>query len=52
MLLPHMEIMKHELSLAEALIQRDANLSTEEGLVDLITTLEIHMQTLEVAKIN
>ena len=47
MLLPHMEIMKHELSLAKALMKIDANLSTEEGLVDLATTLEIQTKILE-----
>ena len=47
MLFPHMEVMKHEFSLAQALMTRDTNLSIEEGLVDLATTLEIQTKILE-----
>ena len=52
MLLPHIEIMKQELSLAEELMKRDENPSIEETLVELATTLEIQIQTLEVARSN
>ena len=52
MFLPHMEVMKHELSIIEALMSCDANILIEEGLVDLETTLEIQIHTLEVARHN
>ena len=52
MLLPQMEVMKHELSIVEYLMIRDANLSIGEGLVELAATLEIQMLNLEVAKEN
>ena len=41
MLLPPMEVLKHELSIVEALMQQDANISIEEWLVDLVEKLEI-----------
>ena len=40
-LIPCMEVLHHELSIAETLMSQDANISTEEGLVDLATSLEI-----------
>ena len=45
MLLPHMEFMRHELSI-------DANISIEEGLVDLAAALEIPIQALDATRGN
>ena len=52
MFLPHMEVLKHELSIVENLMQRDANISTKVGLVDLVAQLEFQLHSLEVAKNN
>ena len=41
MLIPPMEVLKHELSIDEALMNLDAYISTKEGLVDLVAKLEI-----------
>ena len=41
MLMPHMEVLRHELSISKTLMSRDVNISNEEGQVDLATTLEI-----------
>ena len=41
MLLPHIDVMKHELSIAKTIMSQDANISTKEGLVELPSTLEI-----------
>ena len=41
MLIPPMEVLKHELSIAKTLMKQDAQISTEEGLVDLAKNLEI-----------
>ena len=41
MLIPPMEVLKHELSIAEALMKQDSHISTEEGLVDLAAKIEI-----------
>ena len=40
-LLQHMEVMKHEIFIVEALMTRDANVSTKEELIALVATLEI-----------
>ena len=52
MLLPHMEVMKHELSISDTLMRQDANISIEEGLVKLLATLEIQIHTLEATRHN
>ena len=40
-LLPPLEILKQELAKAEVLMKKDANISTEEGLVELVARIEI-----------
>ena len=40
-LLPPLEILKRELAKEEALMKEDANISIEEGLVDLDARIEI-----------
>ena len=52
MLLPPMEVLKLELSIAKGLIQQDANISTKEGLVDLVEKLEIQFHSIEVSCSN
>ena len=52
MLLPHMEVLKHELSISKDQMSWDANISIEEGLVDLVVELEIQLHTLEVDRSN
>lgn len=52
LLLPPLEVMKHELSLLESLMTRDLNLSTKDSLNDLVATMEIQLHSLEVAKAN
>ena len=52
MLIPPMEVMKHELSIEEAPMQQDAHISIEEGLVDLAINLEIQIHSLEIANKN
>ena len=52
MLFPHIEVMKLELSIVKGLMRRDTNISTEEGFVELVATLEIQIHTLEVARHN
>ena len=52
MLLPHMEVLKYELSIVESLLRRDANISTKDGLVDLVVSLEIQIHTLEATRGN
>jgi hypothetical protein len=52
LLLPPLEVMKHALSLAEALLARDTTLTIEDRLIDLAATMEIQIQSLEVAKSN
>ena len=52
MLIPQMKVLKHEISIAENLMSRDANISFEEGFFDLETSLEIQIHILEVTKSN
>ena len=52
MFLPHMEVINLELSIANTLMSHDENISNEEGLVDLVASLEIQIHTLETARNN
>ena len=52
MLLPHMEVMQKGLTMAKELMTKDANISIEESLVDLVASLEIQIQSLEVERNN
>ena len=51
-LLPPLEILKKELAIAEALMIEDANISTKEGLVDLVARIEVYIKSLEIANNN
>ena len=52
MLTPNMEVLYKEQPQEEALIQKDAHLSTHEGLVDMDARLEIEIQTLDATRDN
>ena len=52
MSIPPMEVLKHQLSIAKSLMQKNAHISIEEGLVDLPTKLEIQIHLLEIANSN
>ena len=41
MLMPYIEVLHHEPSIVETLMSRYANISSKEGLVDLLASLEI-----------
>ena len=51
-LLPPLEILKQELAKAKVLMKEDANISTEEGLVELVAKIEIQLKSLEIASNN
>ena len=52
MLLPPMEVLKHELSISKTLLNQDAHISTKEGLVDLVAKIEIQIHSLDIASNN
>ena len=51
-LTPHMEILQKELAYAKALLKKEPNLSTLDGLVHLAVETAIQLQSLDVASDN
>ena len=49
MLTPHMEVLHKELAFVKTLMKKDNQLSTHDGLVDLVVEIDIQYQSLEVA---
>lgn len=49
MLIPHMEMLHKELAFVDTLMKKDSQLSTYEGLVNIVSHLEIQIHSLDVA---
>ena len=49
---PHLEVLHKEKMYAETILKKDPNISTHDGLVDLVTELSIQHKSLDIALNN